>query len=123
MTRPAGECQLPVEDENRKNNFMNSQDELRRVLEQMGKSGTGVASTLRATNVLGVRNAVRVLNPIVRYVQITTRFDNLDADVMTGKTFRVHENSGQEVVLLQAIQDFLDDFNRGAYPELELPPE
>lgn len=102
---------------------MNSQDELHKVLEQMGRSGAAVASTLRASHVLGVRNAVRVLNPIVRYVQNTMRLDNLDADVMTGKTFRVHGNKGQEVVLPQVILDFLDDFNRGAYPELELPVE
>jgi len=102
---------------------MHTRDDLRRVLEQMGKSGTAVAATLRAARVLGVRNAVRVLNPIVRYVQNETRLDNLDADVMTGKTFRVHGATEQEVVLPQAILDFLDAFNRGAYPDLELPPE
>ena len=102
---------------------MNTQDDLRKLLEQMGRSGDAVADTLRATGVLGIRNAVRVLNPIVRYVQNATRLDNLDADVMTGNTFRVHGATRQEVELPQAILDFLDAFNHGAYPELELPPE
>jgi hypothetical protein len=49
------------------------------------------------------------------------RRDNLDADVMTGKTFRIHGTGGQEVTLPEAILDFLDAFNRGTYPDLELP--
>ena len=58
----------------------------------------------------------------VRYVQNVLRRDNLDADVMTGKSFRIHGAEGQEVMLPKAILDFLDAFNKGAYPDLELPP-
>jgi hypothetical protein len=98
------------------------EEDLRKVLEQLGASAEEVAAMLRATGVQGVRNTVRVLNPIVRYVQNAVRRDNLDADVMTGKTFRVHGVKTQEVTLPQAVMDFLDAFNRGAHPDLELPP-
>jgi hypothetical protein len=87
----------------------------------MGSSADEVAATLRATGVQGVRNAVRVLNPIVRYIQNTLRRDNLDADVMTGKTFRIHGVGTNEVVLPRAVIAFLDAFNRGEHPDLELP--
>ncbi len=97
-------------------------DDLSRLLEQMGANAEEVAATLRAAGVQGVRNTVRVLNPIVRYVQSMLRHDHLDADVMTGKTFRVHGLAGQDIALPQAVRDFLDAFNRGAHPDLELPP-
>ena len=89
------------------------QDDLSNTLEQMGSSAGEVAATLRAAGVQGVRNTVRVLNPIVRYVQNMLRGDNLDADVMTGRTFRVYGAGGQEVPLPHAVVDFLDAFNRG----------
>ncbi|HVX13332.1 MAG TPA: hypothetical protein VHC22_19260 [Pirellulales bacterium] len=95
-------------------------DNLQKLLDQMGANSEEVASTLRAAGVQGVRNTVRVLNPIVRYVQNMLRRDNLDADVMTGNTIRIHGAGGQEVVLPKAIVDFLDAFNQGTYPDLEL---
>ncbi len=101
---------------------MDVADDLSKMLEQMGSSADEVAATLRATGVQGVRNTVRVLNPIVRYAQNVLRLDNLDADVMTGKTFRIHSVRKHEVALPRAVIDFLDAFNRGAYPDLELPP-
>ena len=95
--------------------------DLSKTLEQMGSSAEEVAATLRATGVQGARNTVRGLNPIVRYVQNTLRLDNFDADVMTGVTFRVRGIDGVEVPLPKAVVDFVDGFNRGAYPDLELP--
>jgi hypothetical protein len=96
-------------------------DDLGKLLEEMGSNAEEVAAALRAAGVQGVRNTVRVLNPIVRYVQNVLRRDNLDADMMTWKTFRVHGVGGQEVALPKPVLDFLDAFNRGAYPDLELP--
>jgi hypothetical protein len=96
--------------------------DLSKMLQQMGSNADEVAATLRAAGVQGVRNTVRVLNPIVRYVQNTLRQDHLDADVMTGKTFHTHGVGRQEVALPQAVLDFLDTFNRGNHPDLELPP-
>jgi hypothetical protein len=96
----------------------------RTLLEQLGTTADEVAVVLRANAVQGVRNAVRVLNPIIRHMQIALRMDNFDADVMTGKTLRIH-NGGtkQEVMLPQAVRDFMEAFNGGAYPDLELPPD
>jgi hypothetical protein len=95
-----------------------------KVLEQMGTTADEVAASLRAKGVQGVRNAVRVLNPIVRHIQIALRIDNLDADVMTGTTLRIQGGiKKQEVKLPQAVKDFMDAFNRGAYPDLELPKD
>ena len=104
---------------------MELKDELRMTLERMGCTADEVAAALRAKGVQGVRNAVRVLNPVVRYVQNTLRQDNLDLDVMTGKTLRTHSGSvkAQEVSLPEAVRQFLDAFNRGAFPDLELPPD
>jgi hypothetical protein len=103
---------------------MDLTSDLSTILEQMGRTADEVAATLRAKGVQGVRNAVRVLNPIVRHVQNAMRMDNLDADVMTRTTLRIHSNSRDqkhEVMLPQAVKEFLDAFNRGAYPDLELP--
>jgi hypothetical protein len=63
------------------------QDDLSMALEQMGSRAEEVAATLRATGVQGARNTVRVLNPVVRYVQNALRRDNLEADVMTGALY------------------------------------
>jgi hypothetical protein len=97
---------------------------LNTILEQSGSTADEVAATLKGKGVQGIRNAVRVLNPIVRYVQNATRIDNLDVDVMTGKTLRVHANrshKSEEITLPQAVREFMEAFNRGTYPELELP--
>jgi hypothetical protein len=87
----------------------------------MGTSAVEVAATLRTTGVQGVRNTVRVLNPIVRYIQNELRLDNLDADVMACTNFRIHGPAGRQVPLPQTVLPFLDTFNRGSYPDLELP--
>jgi hypothetical protein len=100
---------------------MNRLDDLRKVFEQMGANEEDVAATLRATGVQGVRNTVRLLNPIVRYVQSTLRLDTFNAEVTTGKTLCIYGVRGQGVVLPQPVIDFLDAFNRGAHPDLELP--
>jgi hypothetical protein len=98
---------------------MDLKDDLRTALECMGGTAEDVAATMRAEGVQGVRNAVRVLNPVVRLLQNTLRQDNLELDVMTGKTVRL--NSGkEEVALPEAVRQFLDAFNRGAYRDLEL---
>ena len=93
-------------------------------LEQMGGTADEIAATLRAKGVQGVRNTVRFLNPIIRYMQVVVRIDNLDADMMTGRTLRIHGGvKKQEVTLPQAVMDFLNAFNRGVYPDLELPKD
>ncbi len=105
---------------------MDLNDDLRTALERMGGTADDVAAAVRAKGVLGVRNTVRMLNPVVRYVQNTLRNDNLDLDMMTGKTIRLNSGSVvrmQEVPLPEPVRQFMEAFNRGAYPDLELPPE
>lgn len=103
---------------------MNLTDDLRMTLEQMGGTPEDVAASLRAVGVQGVRNAVRNLNPVVRYVQAAMRLDNLDMDVMTGQTVRLNNSSVVrilEVALPEPVKQFMHAFNRGSYPDLELP--
>lgn len=105
---------------------MDLEDDISLTLERMGGSPEEVAAAVRASGVQGVRNAVRVLNPVVRYVQNILRQDNLDLDVMTGSTMRINSGNvvGQRgVALPKAVSRFLDAFNRGGYPDLELPPD
>jgi hypothetical protein len=105
---------------------MDLKDELRTTLERMGGTADEVAATVRAKGMQGVRNTVRLLNPVVRYIQNTLRNDNLDLDVMTGKTIRLNSGSAvkmQELPIPEPVRQFMEAFNRGAYPDLELPPE
>jgi hypothetical protein len=82
-----------------------------------------VATALKAKGIQGVRNAARFLNPIVRYAQGWVKVDAPSLDVMKGDTLRliVHHGREEEAPLAQAVWQFLDAFNRGKYPELELP--
>jgi hypothetical protein len=105
---------------------MDLQDDLRTTLKGMGDTADEVAATVRAKGVQGVRNAVRLLNPVVRYIQNTLRNDNLDLDVTTGKTIRFKSGSivrTQEMPIPEPVRQFMEAFNRGAYPDLELPPD
>lgn len=78
---------------------LNRPQEIAKAHEQMGNRSDEVATTLRAASVQGDRNTVRVLNPIVRYLQNALRLDNLDADLMTGKTIRIDGTGGPQVTL------------------------
>jgi hypothetical protein len=97
--------------------------DLGRVLEELGRTADEVATALQAKGIKGIRNAARFLNPIVRYAQSQLKVDALGSDVMKGDTLRLyfHHQKKQEVMLPQAVMHFLDAFNRGKYPELELP--
>src|SRR5262245_39883552 len=98
--------------------------EVARLLDDLGRTADEVAATLKTQGVRGVRNTVRFLNPVVRYV--SPRVAGLTtADVMRGDVLCLAIRGGrkEEVALPQAIRDFPDAFNRRAYPELELPEE
>jgi hypothetical protein len=94
------------------------------MLNQLGQTADEVAAFLRSRNIQGVRNTVRFLNPVVRYVQGQVA-DARTIDVMTGDSLRILFLDGrkQEVSLPPAVKDFLDAFNRGAFPDLEMPPD
>jgi hypothetical protein len=94
------------------------------MLSQLGQTAQEVAATLRSQQIQGVRNTVRFLNPVVRYVQGQLPGAR-DVDVITGDTVRIGFDDGtkEELALPQAVKDFLDAFNRGEFPDLEAPPD
>lgn len=93
------------------------------MLEELGKTADEVALILRMKGVQGVRNTARFLNPIVRFMHMQLRDYAVQIDVMKGSTLCITYPNGsrEESVLSPAIRDFLDAFNRGAYPDLEMP--
>jgi hypothetical protein len=95
------------------------------ILAELGSSVAEVAARLQAKGIRGVRNAVRFLNPIVRYVQYRLRVDAFGLDVMTGDMIRLHHAEGrkEETPLPLAVRAFLDAFNAGQFPRLEMTQE
>jgi hypothetical protein len=92
------------------------------MLDQLGTTPDQVAATLRANGVLGVRNTVRFLNPIVRYAQ--SKLTNVyGIDVIQGTVMRIvfADGSTRDEAVPDAVQQFLQAFHRGEYPDLEMP--
>lgn len=99
-------------------------DSLGPILHRMGQTADEVAATLRAHHIQGVRNTVRFFNPVVRYAQQELRVDVSALDVMQPNMLRmIVPDREEQACLPEPVKDFLDAFNRGAYPELELPAE
>ncbi len=92
------------------------------ILEAMGDTPDAVANTLRVAGVRGVRNTVRFLNPVVRFVKARLAFDAMSLDVIKGHTMRLRFLSGikEDATLPQAVLDFLAAFNDGRYPDLAM---
>jgi hypothetical protein len=103
---------------------MREPTEVAKMLHELGTSADEVALALRVTGIQGVRNTVRLLNPIVRYCEKNVA-DVWNLNVMAGDTLSMTFRDGRkaEVTLPDAVRQFLDAFNRGVYSELELPPE
>ena len=59
----------------------NNSARLHRILCELGDSADQVAETLKAQGILGVRNTVRMLNPIVRFVQGSLLISNIGMDL------------------------------------------
>jgi hypothetical protein len=97
--------------------------QMAKLLEVLGCTPDDVASSLQASGVRGVRNTVRFLNPIVRYVQERIRGDARSLDLMQGDRLRLTLGNGRKVeaFLPEPVRLFLDAFHGGRYPELELP--
>jgi hypothetical protein len=103
---------------------------LRQILLQLGSSAEQVASTLRANHIKGVRNTVRYLNPIVRFAQTQGCQKTHDlcvthGDGMATYTLRMTPAQGEEeqTFFPEPVREFLDAFNKGAHPDMELSPE
>jgi hypothetical protein len=103
---------------------MNLPEEIAEGLGRLGDTREQVAETLLANHVQGVRDTVRTLNPVVRFIHIHLKNEDLDLDVIPGHIIRykVAKQNG-EVALPKPVMQFLDAFNAGKHPELELPLE
>ena len=102
---------------------MNRPSEVAKLLRGLGNTADEVAASLRLRGIQGVRNTVRRLNPIVRYIESVV-VDAWNSNVTTGDTLSMNFRDGgkTEVALPQAVRQFLKAFNNGVYAELELPP-
>lgn len=96
-----------------------------KLLEELGATADEVAASLKANGVQGIRNAARTLNIIVRHVHGRLRVDAWSLDLMQGDKLRLTYGDGRKVetVIPEAVRLFLDAFNQGRYPDLELPPD
>jgi hypothetical protein len=106
---------------------MEVSNHLEQILELLGRRADQVAATLHANGIKGVRNTVRHLNPIVRFSQLHIRLDDYGLDVTHGDgmakyTLRLILPNGKEedAPLPEPVREFLDSFNKGAYPQLEV---
>lgn len=92
-------------------------------LKSLGDTADEVTQALRKNGVKGVRNTVRFMNPVVRFVQTQLRDDALHMHVVLGDMLHLIFPNGQSQVipLPRPVIDFLAAFNRGDYPDLELP--
>lgn len=101
-------------------------NDLGRLLARLGDTAEAVAETLKGNDIRGVRNTVRHLNPIVRYLHRHLRID--DYELSLPHTDGHHklsmispDGSPTKFALPAPIDEFLTAFNRGEFPELELP--
>src|SRR5438093_7918356 len=102
---------------------MTQPSDVAKLLQDLGQTPTEVASALKDKGFQGVRHTVRTLNPIVRYVESQIA-DAWNINIVQGNTLSMNFRDGRKatVALPRAVQQFLESFNRGTYPELELPP-
>ena len=96
-----------------------------RLFQELGATPDDVAATLRTNKIQGLRNAARYLNPVVRYVQVRFQDEAVDMDLFNPVRLSIHFRSGptQEIPIPEPVRQFLDAFNRGEFPFLELVTE
>ncbi len=92
------------------------------MFDQLGRTPDAVADALRVLAIKGVRNTMRILNPIVRYAA-TQLPDARSIDLILGDRLRIEFASGEttKVAVPDAVLRFLELFHRGEYPDLEMP--
>lgn len=101
---------------------MDLKDEIGRLLREMGDTPDAVAATLTVNKVQGVRNTVRTLNPVVRYIQVRVKSEAIEFDVIKGDalTITYPKDRHEQVAIPAPVWQFLFEFHRGQYPALEL---
>jgi hypothetical protein len=104
---------------------MDHANELNGILNGAGNAAEQVAETLRNAGIRGVRNTVRFLNPIVRYCQSRLGQHDISLDVIQADNLRIQfpDKRTAQLPLTPSVKLFLDMFNSGAFPDLELPPQ
>ena len=108
---------------------MDVQTTMEHLLLRLGQTPQEVAATLKAMGVKGVRNTIRHLNPIVRFTQRQLRIDDYRLAVAHGDgvpyllRLTLPDGATQETAFPEPVKAFLDDFNAGAYPDMELPAD
>src|SRR5690348_14624923 len=92
------------------------------VLESLGKSPDAIAAALKAHGIQGIRNTSRLLNPICRFIEATFSLSPLSVEIHDRDTVRIALPDGRKIewLLPEPIKSFLDSFNQGAYPALEV---
>lgn len=92
------------------------------MLDELGSTPASVAESLRARGIHGVRNTVRTLNPIVRYVTAQSPAIRV-VDLILEDRLRIRFADGKvaELPLPDPVLQFLTAFHRGEYPDLEMP--
>jgi hypothetical protein len=97
---------------------------LDQLLADLGASPDDVAASLSARGVKGVANATGELTIIVRYVQSRMTKDARSVDILGPNVLRVSFDTSHAVesTLPKPVVDFLDAFDHGTYPDLELIP-
>jgi hypothetical protein len=96
--------------------------QIKEFLERLGETSDQVAMNLKAYGIQGVRNTVRMLNPIVRFVEKNLSVRSLSIDLIRRDSICVTLPDGKkaEATISRAIRQFLDGFDQGRYAELEM---
>ena len=92
------------------------------MLDELGSTPDEVADALRAFRIQGVRNTVRFLNPIVRFVHGKLK-GVYTIDLIQGDKLRIEFANSvvTEVAVPGPVLRFLERFHQGQYPDLEMP--
>lgn len=98
-------------------------------LSLLGTTPDGVAEALRGYNIQGARHSDRQLNPVIRFLQQTLRIDayvlrlcyNRYPSSCIIRISTQQDVAEQEVNVPEPVSHFLNAFNDGNYPDLEMP--
>ena len=100
-------------------------EQVERLLADLGQTVDEVTQNIEACGLRGVRNTIRTLNPLVRYLQVKINDEAVEFDLramIRDNTLRIKQATTEErdtVVIPEPVLQFLANFNRGAYPHLE----
>jgi hypothetical protein len=91
------------------------------MFDQLGTTPDQVAESLRTRGIRGVRNTARFLNPIVRFAH-TCAINAYSIDLIQADRLRIVFADGRtdELPVPEPVLQFLDNFHRGLYPDLEM---